>query len=387
MTSVAGTFDFSDNDAPSPAGTGNHRLSVGSGGAVQVTDPSGATKVLAGAGLPIVTVVVSQPALPGSTYYLNASGITLTLPAGNNGDTFAVLVDPNSAPATIVANGIETVQNENGQQFNSILLPTVVAGFGVSVIYTWTFTPLSGGIWVQVARQDNPTAMQHAWLPQLAHAGGPLAAEIGRAYSVQADGVLTFPLPANLVEGQRVAFIKNYAAAGPTLDTTGGPNLVDSVTGAMAPTEVLTGYGLNTLLEYAYSTTPAARWQLISKVVARPAIIESGSYTPTLFNQTNVSASTSYGCQWMRVGFVVTVIGHVDVDPLAAVFTELGISLPVVSFLTQAAHCVGFASGAISGGDTAAIVGDVGNNRATMSWNAVLLANTPMYFTFTYQID
>jgi hypothetical protein len=274
MTSVAGTFDFSDNDAPSPAGAGNHRLSVGSSGAVQVTDPSGVTTLLAG-----------------------------------------------------------------------------------------------------------------AWLPQLAHAGGPLAAEIGRAYLVQADGVLTFPLPANLVEGQRVAFIKNYAAAGPTLDTTGGPNLVDSVTGAMAPTEVLTGYGLNTLLEYAYSTTPAARWQLISKVVARPAIIESGSYTPTLFNQTNVSASTPYGCQWMRVGFVVTVIGHVDVDPLAAVFTELGISLPVVSFLTQAAHCVGFASGAISGGDTAAIVGDVGNNRATMSWNAVLLANTPMYFTFTYQID
>ena len=113
----------------------------------------------------------------------------------------------------------------------------------------------------------------------------------------------------------------------------------------------------------------------------------SGSYTPTLFNQTNVSASTSYACQWMRVGFVVTVSGHVDVDPLAAVFTELGISLPVASPLTQAGHCAGVASGAISGGDTAAIVGDVGNNRATMSWNAVSLANTAMYFTFTYEID
>jgi hypothetical protein len=385
MTSVAGTFDFSDNDAPSPAGTGNHRLSVGSGGAVQVTDPSGATKVLSGAGLPIVTVVVSQPALPGSTYYLNASGITLTLPAGNNGDTFAVLVASNTAPATIVANGIETVQNENGQQSNSILLPTVVGGFGV--FYTWTFTPLGGGIWVQVARQDSPTAMRHAWLPQLAHGGGPLAAEIGRAYSVQANGVLTFPLPANLVEGQRVAFIKNYAGAGPTLDTTGGPNLVNSVTGAPAPNESLTAYGPNTLLEYAYRSSPAL-WQLISKVVARPAIIESGSYLPTLTGLVNIASFTAFPCQWMRVGNVVTVSGKLDVaNTLASgTFSALSVSLPVPSAFVDPEQCGGTAHSVTvapeqHGGFIAAVTGEV-----FLEWLAPNTANASWSFTFTYQI-
>src|SRR5438552_1367658 len=38
---------------------------------------------------------------------------------------------------------------------------------------------------------------------------------------------------------------------------------------------------------------------------------QSGSYTPRLTNVANLSASTAYTCQWMRVGNTVTVSGKV----------------------------------------------------------------------------
>ena len=57
----------------------------------------------------------------------------------------------------------------------------------------------------------------------------------------------------------------------------------------------------------------------------------SGTYTPTLTNVTNVSASTAYPCQWMRVGNVVTVSGRVRITATGVGAAELGISLPVAS--------------------------------------------------------
>src|SRR5687767_7463770 len=54
-----------------------------------------------------------------------------------------------------------------------------------------------------------------------------------------------------------------------------------------------------------------------------PNHIEQGSYTPTLFNTTNVAASTAYECGWLRVGNRVTVYGLVDIDVTSAAATVL----------------------------------------------------------------
>lgn len=115
--------------------------------------------------------------------------------------------------------------------------------------------------------------------------------------------------------------------------------------------------------------------------------VTSGTYTPTLTNVANLSASTAYSCQYIRIGNVVTVSGQVDVDPtLAATSTQLGISLPIASNLANSNECAGSSSASGIAGQTAAILGDSANNRAQMQWVSADITNQPMYFSFTYRI-
>jgi hypothetical protein len=112
----------------------------------------------------------------------------------------------------------------------------------------------------------------------------------------------------------------------------------------------------------------------------------SGIYTPTLYNTTNIAASTAYECQYFQVNDMVTVTGKVDVDPTAAGLTQLGIDLPAASNLGAAEDCAGVAFAPRVAAQGAAIIGSAANNRAIMEWIAVDVTNQPMYFTFTYQI-
>jgi hypothetical protein len=115
--------------------------------------------------------------------------------------------------------------------------------------------------------------------------------------------------------------------------------------------------------------------------------LSAGIYTPTLFNTTNVSASTAYSAQYIRVGSSVTVSGRVDVDPTAAVATLLGISLPIASALANDNECAGVAASPVAAGESAAIEGDVANGRASLRWVAVDLTNHRFFFTFTYRVQ
>jgi hypothetical protein len=114
--------------------------------------------------------------------------------------------------------------------------------------------------------------------------------------------------------------------------------------------------------------------------------MDSGVYTPTLTNVTNVSASTSNQGQWIVVGNVATVSGAISVDPTAAGNVEVGISLPVASNFTTTFQCRGVAAAAGVAGQSAAIVGDATNNRATLQWVAVDTTNQEMSYTFMYEI-
>lgn len=112
----------------------------------------------------------------------------------------------------------------------------------------------------------------------------------------------------------------------------------------------------------------------------------SGTYTPTLTNVTNVTASTAYQCQYVRLGSIVTVSGKVDVDPTGAGAVQLGISLPVASNFANNQECAGTAATPAVAYQSAAVVADTANDRAEMQWIAVDTANRTMFFTFTYQV-
>lgn len=120
--------------------------------------------------------------------------------------------------------------------------------------------------------------------------------------------------------------------------------------------------------------------------------IRSGTYTPTLYNVANVSASTVYTCQWMRVGNVVTVSGRVNVTPtLVVTMTELGISLPIPSNFTSndQNECAGTGAGfdhPINNNIKAAIVSDVANARAHFKFLSGSANEHHFWFSFTYVV-
>lgn len=114
--------------------------------------------------------------------------------------------------------------------------------------------------------------------------------------------------------------------------------------------------------------------------------LNSSIYTPTLTNVTNLTASTSHSAQFIQLGTTVIVSGQVEVDPIAAGSTVLGISLPVASNFANTNECAGTAFSPTVAGQGAAIKADAANNRAQMEWIAVDVANQSMYFIFLYRI-
>lgn len=117
------------------------------------------------------------------------------------------------------------------------------------------------------------------------------------------------------------------------------------------------------------------------------SFVHAGTYTPTLTGVANVTGSTAYECQYMRVGKVVTVSGRVDVDPTAnSVQTTLGISLPIASELTATNQCGGTAAHGLVAGYSGYIIGDITNNRAQLQFIVGDNANRAWMFTFTYLI-
>lgn len=127
--------------------------------------------------------------------------------------------------------------------------------------------------------------------------------------------------------------------------------------------------------------------QNTNDVTISTPVLTTGTYTPTLFNTTNVAASTSHKCQWMRLGDMVTVSGRVEIDPTNNnASTVLGIALPVASNFGVDSDCGGAAAAPDVAGQCAAITADPATDRALITFVAGSNANHSMSFSFTYQI-
>lgn len=114
--------------------------------------------------------------------------------------------------------------------------------------------------------------------------------------------------------------------------------------------------------------------------------IEGGTYTPTLTNTTNVAASTSAQCNYMRIGNQVTVSGRISIDPTAAVATLLEISLPIVSNIGSNTDIGGCANSGTVASMSAAIDGNTTNDTANLSFIATDLSNRAWSFIFMYEV-
>ncbi|HRB54331.1 MAG TPA: hypothetical protein PLD87_11705 [Bacteroidia bacterium] len=115
----------------------------------------------------------------------------------------------------------------------------------------------------------------------------------------------------------------------------------------------------------------------------------SGTYTPTLTNGTNVSSSTAYTCQYMRVGNVVTVSGRIDVTMTASnTATEISVSLPIVSNFSGTENLGGTGNGVGSNSPNGVkIEADTTNDRATYTFDTGGSGGArKISFSFTYLI-
>lgn len=117
-------------------------------------------------------------------------------------------------------------------------------------------------------------------------------------------------------------------------------------------------------------------------------ITVNGTYTPTLFNTSNIAASTAYITGWYRVENRVTVFGKVDIDATlsASTATELGFSLPIASNMTGEEDLGGAAVSDAIASLTARIRADATNDRASIVFKSLSLSNDSYSFEFSYQI-
>lgn len=117
-----------------------------------------------------------------------------------------------------------------------------------------------------------------------------------------------------------------------------------------------------------------------------PNYTDAGDYTPTLFNTTNVAASTAYQCSWFRVRNKVFVFGLVDIDVTLGAATELRMSLPIASNLTAGSDLTGTAASNAAAGLSIGIAAHPSTDRASFLFTATSLTNNTYAFTFSYTV-
>lgn len=109
------------------------------------------------------------------------------------------------------------------------------------------------------------------------------------------------------------------------------------------------------------------------------------TYSPTLFNTTNIAASTAFTTHYKRVGNWVNVWGEVDIDATTTLtISELGLSLPVASAIGNTYEIAGTA--VFEDNTSVQIKGDATNDRAIFRFTPVSVANNKYSFNFSYKV-
>lgn len=114
--------------------------------------------------------------------------------------------------------------------------------------------------------------------------------------------------------------------------------------------------------------------------------VYSGTYTPTITGDGNISATTAFVCNYMRIQNQVMVTGKFNADPVSSgVATAIGVSLPVASNFTNNRDCSG--TGCTDTYNPTNVTADTTNDRATITFVPSGTANSEHRFSFMYLVQ
>lgn len=113
------------------------------------------------------------------------------------------------------------------------------------------------------------------------------------------------------------------------------------------------------------------------------SVADAGVWTPTLTNVTNISSSTAYQSQYLRVGGQVAFSCKVTVTPTGTGSRELGVSLPIPSNFTAQEQCAGSGASAVY---PVMCQADATNDRISVVWSSTDTASRDIYLSGIYRI-
>lgn len=135
------------------------------------------------------------------------------------------------------------------------------------------------------------------------------------------------------------------------------------------------------------TSSPTERLDVNGNVVALNLL--SGVYTPTLTPVANVTSSTAYVTQFLRVGSLVTVSGHIQITPTAAnTDTRIRMTLPIDSNLGS--QGVGGGGACLSAGlfgEPIGVTSDIVNDESDFRCRPTTTGARTYGFSFTYRIS
>jgi len=131
-----------------------------------------------------------------------------------------------------------------------------------------------------------------------------------------------------------------------------------------------------------------ATTQINGQIPLKNGGTQTGLYIPELTLVSNLGGAGTDPAYYFRIGDLIHVSGIIFVTPNAFnTITRLGIALPLISYFDFDHQCSGVAVCPTVRSESAAIFGDVVNNRAQMEWicgfNGV---QERFFFNFTYRV-
>lgn len=113
---------------------------------------------------------------------------------------------------------------------------------------------------------------------------------------------------------------------------------------------------------------------------------KAGSYTPTLTNVVNVTATTAHLCDYTQVGDRVIVSGNVEVQATASGVTAIRMSLPVASNFTANDQANGAGGLNIIASGSAVILSDAATDTAQFNFVSPGAGTYGCSFIYQYRI-
>ncbi len=117
------------------------------------------------------------------------------------------------------------------------------------------------------------------------------------------------------------------------------------------------------------------------------ALGNSGFYTPSSTNVTNITSSTPNNATYIRIGNIVNVFGTITVTNTLAIASEVDVSLPIASNLGAATDLNGSATMDSTASVNIYIKGDATNDRASIFFTSAGIGQTStLYYSFQYKV-